>query len=66
MKGINYVTNDKGKKMAILINLVDHDKVLNEYLEDLQDLIEIEARKNEEKIPWNKAKEDLLKNRISE
>jgi hypothetical protein len=35
MKGINYLTNDKGKKVAIQIELNKHDKAVDEFLMDL-------------------------------
>ena len=59
MKGIKYITDAKGEKIAIMIDLKNHDKIINEYLEDLEDLIEIEFRKDEETIPWDEAKNQL-------
>jgi len=59
MKGINYVTNDKGEKVAVMIDLTDHDQRINEYIEDLVDLIEIGARQEEELLEWDQVKEDL-------
>ncbi len=59
MKGINYVTNDKGEKVAVIIDLKEHDKAINQYIEDLEDLIDLELRKDEQSIPWNEAKKRL-------
>ncbi len=59
MKGINFVTNAKGKKIGLMIDLENHDKVINEYLEDLFDLIDINSRKDEETLSWDETKKDL-------
>ena len=59
MKGINFVTNANGKKIGLMIDLENHDKVINEYLEDLFDLIDINSRKDEETLSWDETKKDL-------
>jgi hypothetical protein len=59
MKGINFVTNAKGEKVGLVIDLKNHDKVINEYLEDLFDLIDINSRKDEETLSWDETREDL-------
>lgn len=59
MKGLNYVVGQNGENIAIQINLKDHDEQLSEYIEDLLDLLELEARKDEESIPWEEAKKEL-------
>jgi hypothetical protein len=60
MKGIRFVTNAKGERVGLMIDLKNHDKLLNEYLEDLIDLIEINARKEEETLSWEEVKKTLL------
>lgn len=40
MEGIQYLTDTKGGKTALLINLKKHDKSINELIEDLLDVIE--------------------------
>lgn len=59
MKGINFVTNAKGEKVGLMIDLKNHDKVINEYIEDLFDLIDINSRKDEESLSWDDTKKDL-------
>ncbi|MEM9886508.1 MAG: hypothetical protein AAF849_11505 [Bacteroidota bacterium] len=59
MRGLNYVVGQNGEHIAIQINLKDHDEQLSEYVEDLLDLLEVEARKEDESISWKKAKEEL-------
>lgn len=59
MKGINFVTNAKGEKVGLMIDLKNHDKVINEYIEDLFDLIDINSRKDEESLSWDETKKDL-------
>ncbi|MEA5141618.1 hypothetical protein [Arcicella rigui] len=45
MKGINYLTNDKGLKTAVVIDL----KIHREEVEDFLDGLEAKSRKNEAK-----------------
>ena len=45
MKGINYLTNDKGLKTAVVIDL----KIHKEEVEDFLDALEAKSRKNEAK-----------------
>jgi hypothetical protein len=59
MKGISFVTDDKGERTGLMIDLKKHDSALKDYLEDLMDLVEINARKNEKPIPWDIAKSEL-------
>lgn len=59
MKGISFVTDDKGERTSLMIDLKKHDSVLKDYLEDLMDLVEINARKNEKPILWDIAKSEL-------
>jgi len=47
MKGINYVTDDKNRKVAVQIDLKKH----GEMWEDFYDNMIAELRKDEEKIP---------------
>ena len=53
MKGVNYVTDDKNRKVAVQIEL----KLLEKYDEEIADLIDgiiAESRKNEERVPFDK------------
>ena len=60
MKGISYITDDKNRKTAVVIDL----KTLNkqaEAIEDLLDVIIAESRKEEESIPFEKVVKSLKK-----
>jgi hypothetical protein len=64
MKGLNFVTNDKGERIALQIDLREPDKRLIEYLEYLEDMIDIELSKNDEFISWKEALKELKKEGI--
>ena len=64
MKGLNFVTNDKGERIALQIDLREPDKRLIEYLEYLEDMIDIELSKNDEFITWSEALKELKKEGI--
>jgi hypothetical protein len=51
MKGINYLTNDKGVKTALVIDL----KFYKNHVEDFLDIIKAEANRHEETIPLREA-----------
>ena len=60
MKGVNYVTDDKNRKVAVQIEL----KLLEKYDEEIEDLIDgiiAESRKNEERVPLDKVIKGLKK-----
>ena len=65
MIGINYVTNDKGEKTGLLIDLNELKRSgktsgdVSGFLDDLEDILAIELSKNEEYIDWEDVKEDL-------
>jgi hypothetical protein len=67
MTGINYVTNDRGEKTALLIDLNQlrnsdkSDTVLGEFLEDLDDMIAVELSKGEKGRPYHEVRKDFLK-----
>lgn len=52
MKGIQFVTDDVGKRPAVLINL----KEVGEIWEDIYDTLVSESRKHEATISWKKLK----------
>ena len=45
MRGVNYLTNDRGIKTAVMIDL----KTYGDEVEDFLDALEAKSRKNEEK-----------------
>lgn len=57
MKGINYVTDDKNRKVAVQIDLKEH----GELWEDFYDNVVAEMRKHEEKIPLGEVIKRLQK-----
>ena len=60
MKGVNYITDDKNRKKAVVIDL----KVIEENEESVHDLIDVlsaESRKDDELIDWKDAKAQLRK-----
>ncbi len=59
MKGINYLTDDQGNKTVLLIDLKSHDKKLNELLEDIEDIMQAEAVKDEPTVTFEKAISNL-------
>ncbi len=57
MKGISYLTDQAGKKKAIVVDL---DKY-SEYLEDLLDLIAYEESKDEPVYDFEETVDEILK-----
>lgn len=55
MKGINFVTDDKNRKVAVQIGLEEYGQLW----EDFYDNLIAESRKNEEKIPLKSIIETL-------
>jgi hypothetical protein len=56
MTGIQFVTDDKGRKVAVLIDLKKHGA----RLQDLWDGLISESRRREKGIPLEKIKADLI------
>lgn len=62
MKGITYLTDEVGQRKAVVIDfdlLRERDSLL-EILEDIEDEIAIDLRKNEESSDWNSVKAGLI------
>ena len=57
MTGIQFVTNDKGRRIAVLIDLKKHGV----RLQDFWDGLISEKRRSEKGIPLEKIKADLIK-----
>lgn len=55
MKGIQYVSDERGKKTAVLIDL----KQFGEVWEDIQDILVSELRKHEKTISWETLKTEM-------
>ncbi len=57
MTGIRYLTDAKGRRVAVQINLDKH----RELWEDIEDVLVSRARSKEKKIPLEQVKSALLK-----
>ncbi len=60
MKGISYITDDKNRKKAVVIEL----KTIEQYEEEVHEFIDVliaESRKDDEVISWEEAKRQLKK-----
>ena len=57
MTGIQYVTDESGRKVAVLIDLKTH----RELWEDIEDVLVSRSRRHEKRIPLDKVKERLIK-----
>jgi len=57
MSGIQFVTDEKGRKVAVLIDLKKYGSVL----EDFWDGLISESRRKEKGVPLGKIKADLVK-----
>jgi hypothetical protein len=55
MTGIRFVTDDKGRKVAVQIDLTKH----RELWEDIQDVLVSRSRRHEKGIPLDKVKAEL-------
>ncbi len=57
MTGIKFVTDEKGRKTAVIIDLKKHKALW----EDIEDVLVSESRRHERRIPFDKVKADLVK-----
>lgn len=60
MKGISYITDEKNRKKAVVIEL----KTIAQHEEDVHEFIDVliaESRKDDEVISWKEAKRQLKK-----
>ena len=57
MTGIQYVTDARGRKVAVQIDLTKHRALW----EDLQDVLVSRSRRHEKRIPLGKVKASLIK-----
>ncbi len=55
--GIQYVTDEQGRKVAVQIDLKHH----RELWEDIEDVLVSRSRKNEKRVPLDKVKAGLVK-----
>ncbi len=57
MKGIQFVTDDSGRKKAVLIDLSEW----GELWEDVYDVLVSQSRRNEPTVPWEELKAEMKK-----
>jgi hypothetical protein len=57
MEGIQFVTNDKGKKVAVQIDLERYGKLW----EDIHDQLVAEERTNEKRVPYETVRKRLVR-----
>ena len=60
MKGINFLTDSKGNKVAVQIDLKKHDKAIDEFLMDLEDLLTAEKLLDEETVRYELTRKKLI------
>lgn len=66
MTGINYITNEKGEKTALLIDLVElkdahtAEMDVTQILEDLDDMIAAELSKGQKGRPYDDVRKEIL------
>lgn len=56
LKGVQYVTDSTGKRMAVLISLDEW----GELWEDIYDVLVSQARKDEPSVPWETLKAEMM------
>ena len=57
MTGIQFVTDDKGRKVAVQIDLKKHRALW----EDIEDVLVSQSRRHEKRTPLAKVKSNLIK-----
>ncbi|MGC2259399.1 MAG: hypothetical protein WA437_12450 [Candidatus Sulfotelmatobacter sp.] len=57
MTGIQFITDEKGRNTAAVIDLRKHKALW----EDIQDVLVSRSRRHEKRIPLDKVKADLIK-----
>jgi hypothetical protein len=57
MNGIQFVTDEKGRKLAVQIDLKEH----RELWEDIEDVLVSRSRRHEKRVPLGKVKAGLVK-----
>jgi len=59
MNGIQFVTDDKGRKVAVQLDLKKH----RQFWEDIEDVLVSRSRRNEKRVPLAQVKAGLIKSR---
>lgn len=53
MEGVKYLTDEKGKRVAVQIELKKHKKFIQEYLDYIEDRTEVVKTRNEDTVPFD-------------
>jgi hypothetical protein len=61
MTGIQFITDERGRKTAAVIDLKKHKALW----EDIEDVLVSRSRRHEKRIPLDKVKADLNKSRLA-
>ena len=61
MKGISYITDEKGNKTAIIISLKNYQAEIEDFLDGL----EAQSRLNEPSMDFEKSVNKILKSKVS-
>lgn len=61
MKGVNYITDEQGKKTAVVISLKNY----KEEIEDFLDGLDAQSRVEEPSVDFEKAFTKIVKNKTS-
>ena len=67
MDALRYITNAKGERDGILIDLKSirkkrkSENALNELLEDLEDIVVAEVRKNDKRVSYEEARKQIFR-----
>jgi hypothetical protein len=60
MRGVNFITDDKNRRTAVIIDL----KTIEQHQEEIEDFLDViiaESRKDEPKRSWEDVKKSLKK-----
>jgi hypothetical protein len=60
MKGVSYITDEKSRRKAVVIDLKTLEK-FDKQIEDLLDVIIAESRRDEPTVSWDEVKRRLKK-----
>jgi len=61
MKGINFITNDKGEKIALQLDLQNPDEKMIELIEEIEDIIDVDLRKNSSTRDYIEVRKDIYR-----
>ncbi len=61
MKGVTYITDESGERIALQIDLKVKEKITIEYLEEIEDIIAVELLKNDDVVDYRSSVEEIIK-----